>query len=125
MMKKDNVRFAVTFTSLVGIGGDTYPLSFGNYCGMGDYYCCNMWAENIREYRRLHPEIDKVEVAVFGNVCYVTDERIPLEWRNSFCLTGSGGMKVEDKKELLAFAKQSTEQQLCLFRLSPHYLFRP
>ena len=38
----EEVDFRVTFMSLVGISGTDYPLGFGNYCGLGKYYCCNI-----------------------------------------------------------------------------------
>lgn len=119
-MIKKTIRFQVGMTSCVGVNTTRpYPLTFGNYCSIGhcstgnDYYCCNMWAENIDEFKRLHPEIVEIDVVIFGHICYIIDERIPLEWRSSFCLTGSGGLKVEDMKELLAYAKQPVEDKIC------------
>ena len=102
-MKKEIVPFEVTFMSCVGIGSKDYPVSFGNYCGLGKYYCVNMWAENIKMLNRIMPKFKEVEITVFDNLCFVTDENIPKEWRSSFCLTGSGGTLSKYLKEALAF----------------------
>ena len=118
--KEENVKtiieFRVGMTSCVGIHADKYPLSFGNYCSIGglgnEYYCCNMWAENVTEFSRLHPDIKNVEVKIFGNICYVIDNRIPVKWRNSFCLTGSGASSAEDLRNLLAFSKQPITEHI-------------
>jgi len=107
------VNFQVTFHSLVGICGKSYPLSFGNYCGLGQYYCANMWAENIEEFKRRNPEITEVKVKVFDRICVVIDERIPKEWRNSFCLTGSGYHKLKYLKPLLEYCNQPLDRYIC------------
>jgi hypothetical protein len=88
-------------------------VSWGNYCGLGDYHCANMWSENIKRLNKTKPEITEVQVEVFGHVCVVTDPRIPDEWRNSFCLTGSGGGTVENLRALLKFCHQSETQWIC------------
>ena len=112
-MKKEKVPFEVTFMSCVGIGSKNYPLSFGNYCGLGKYYCVNMWAENIKVLNMLMPKFKEVEIAVFDNLCFVTDENVPKEWRSSFCLTGSGGTLSKHLKEILEFAGKSFTNYIC------------
>ena len=115
------IPFKVTFQSCVGISGKDYPLDFGNYCGIGDYnhnlfndsYCCNMWAENIKEFKRLDPKIKNVKVKMFGSVVVIIDIRIPIEWRSSFCITGYGGMPIKFLKPLLEYCKQPLDEYIC------------
>jgi len=103
----------VTFRSLVGITKTKYPLSFGNYCGVGKYYCCNMWAENIDEFKKRYPDIDKVKVKIFGHILVIIDEKIPKEWRNNFCITGYGGMARKYLQPLLEYCDQPLDQYIC------------
>jgi hypothetical protein len=118
------IPFVVLMHSLVGIGSRDYPLSFGNYCHIGEwnplrpleskaYYCVNMWAENINEFKRRNPEIKEVEVEVFEHLCVVVDERIPIEWRSSFCLTGSMGATRESLEKMFALLGKDTSEDIC------------
>jgi len=116
--EEKTLPFVVAFSSCVGIRGTNYPLSYGNYCGIGRGsfdapYCCNMWAENIQEFKRRNPDMTDVRVKLFGHVAVVIDERIPKEWRSSFCLNGYGGMKSSDLKALLEYCNQPLEGYLC------------
>jgi len=108
------VDFDVTFRSLVGIWDKNYPLSFGNYCGLDNYYCVNMWSENIIEFKKRNPSVSKVKIKVFGEqFAFVIDSRIPEEWRSSFCITGYGESTSKTIKEVLTFSNKSFNNYIC------------
>jgi len=111
-MRKETKKFEpkVGMMSCVGIGGTKYPLSFGNYMVINTGpYICNMWAENLKEWVKNHPDIGHIEVTIFHDECYgwgdrskiypfqigiITDSRIPQSWLaptlHRLCVTGHG-----------------------------------
>lgn len=98
-----------------------YPVIIGNTCSIGSfpeqsYYCANMFVENILRIKELNPEINFVKVKIFDNLCFVTDERILLEWRSSFTLVSdSYSFRTEIKalKKALDFAGVSHNNFIC------------
>lgn len=139
-----HVKPVVGMMSCVGIMGKDFPLSFGNYFSFSSdneddwygLYCCNMWAENLKEFIRLHPEIEDLEVTVFSGecrswdwnkngwaepyrththeVCVVTDTRVPAEWLNHKpCVTGCGYGSREICEEIHAWFGLDTTNSVC------------
>jgi hypothetical protein len=85
----------VGMRSLVGIGDDRYPISYGNYCSIkGGPYLCNIWAENLEEWARRNPDSGPIEVTEYQHagerLGMVTDERLKTWCNSKPCVTGHG-----------------------------------
>lgn len=114
-----------TFHSLVGIHisedkQDPYPLDFGNYCGIGRWYCCNMWSENLMEWSRRMgkqkwPGGSRIEVKVVDDqFAFICDPRIPKEWLNKkLCITGCGGAKAQTYRAILDLNGEPHSHLVC------------
>ena len=82
-MEAKTVAARIGMTSLVGIGGIKYPLSFGNYFALSSgQYVLNFWAENFNEAVRRFLDDGSVRVLVSGALCIIDDDRIPADWYN-------------------------------------------
>lgn len=118
--------FRATGQSCVWINCKEYPFHYGNYCYLKEYYCVNMWAENIQELNKRNPLIKDVEVKIFDNLCVVIDEQIPIEWRSSFCLTGSSGHSREIFEQLFNFlGRNDVNKWICgceIINEKPHII---
>ena len=87
----------VIMKSLVGVSAVNFPLTFGNYFYMGrsdELYIINCWSENLREWTRINPNVNTIEVTVLSDdgksVGIITDERMK-DWVNEKpCVTGHG-----------------------------------
>jgi hypothetical protein len=108
---------AVGMMSLVGIILNHYPLSFGNYFDFASgERCLNMWAENLQE-AIIRFNLTDIEVTVFSDeynqpMAFVTDERIPKDWLNPICRTGSS-MTRKMLETVFAFAGEDPSEHIC------------
>lgn len=104
----DTVKIRVSdigYVSLVGIIGNDYPKSYGNYFSCGGYHMLNMWYENLKHLIKigtLNPD-DEIDGVVFGGGIVITDKKIPEGYLNKkMCFTGSH-KSIGPMKELYQF----------------------
>lgn len=112
--RREHVEPVIGSMSLVGIGQRDFPYSYGNYFSFRNpqYYCANMWAENLTEAVERFNIVTPLEVEVvtpednlLQGFALVVDERIPKEWLNQkVCVTGcsSLGVSREELNALMA-----------------------
>lgn len=107
--------------SCVGIGGQEYPKSFGNYFWLSDGpRIINMWSENLREFSKRN-NLKEVECTIFSDgkhsLAIISDSLIPKEWlldsRYRLCVTGCGWGSRELCEAILAHQGLKVNNEIC------------
>ena len=117
---KMKIKPAVGMISLVGVYGEEFPLSFGNYFSFDNgMRCVNMWAENLEEWVKINGA-NEIGVTAFQDLhnqpfCFVTDNRIHADWllKDKICITGCGSITSLMYKALLDFKGLPHENSIC------------
>jgi hypothetical protein len=112
-MEEIKVDNRVGYVSLVGILGDDFPLSHGNYFSLGGYHVLNMWHEN---FEHLNITKDKIDAVKFGdNHIVIIDDDIPEDYLNDKpCFTGGRGVNKELYKEVYDYMFPKFDKLKCL-----------
>lgn len=107
--KEQMLPTRISGSSLVGIGDTHRPVSFGNYCYVGnpEWRIYNMWMENIEAAEEKFRLGGRMKCLTFEDghhrSAVVIDSRIPKDWKQTeLCFTGYGKPPLDVFDEYMA-----------------------